>query len=80
MLKMLLLSPEGGSRETFVTDLRKREFCYRVVQHRVLARELQRELFKRKMFLPESCAKEFFLLESLTRESYDFVSMILTCL
>ena len=61
MLKMLLLSPEGGARETFVTDLCKREFCYRVVQHRVLARELQRELFKRKMFFARELCKRVFL-------------------
>ena len=58
------------ARENFATELYNIEFWP----------ESCRENFSReKCYLPESCAKEFFLLESLTRESYDFVSMILTC-
>ena len=80
MLKMLLLSPEGGARETFVTDLCKREFATELYNIEFWPESCRENFSREKCFLPESCAKEFFLLESLTRESYDFVSMILTCL
>ena len=82
------------ARETFATELHKRDFwpesCREnfsrgvalindfaaVGQYYSLKCNSVRKMF----FLPETCAKEFLLLEGLTRESYAFVSMILACL